>query len=414
MLALPENLLLGFLVALGSGLLIGVERERRKGAGPDRALAGVRTFTLAALAGAIAQALEQPLLVAAGAVMILALSAIAYLRSRESDPGVTTELAFFVTYLLGVVAIPQPGVAAAGAVVVAGLLAARSRLHRFSTQVLTEREMRDALLFAGAVLIMLPLTPDEAIAWLGGTNPHVVWTYAVVIMAMQGAGYIAQRWLGTQRGMALSGLASGFVSSTATIIALGARVRKEPALLEASVAGSLFATMATFILFAVITASIHAPALAVLAAPLAAGLVATVLCAAWFYRSSAGAKPPENRPGRAFNLWHASGFAVGVAALSTAVGLANQFAGNAAAQVGAAVAGILDAHSAGASLLALAADGRLPADVLAFSCLLAISTNAVSKTVGAFATGGVRFGWRVAVGLAAGIAAAWAVELLLQ
>jgi uncharacterized membrane protein YhiD involved in acid resistance len=59
----PSNVV-SFAVALGAGLLIGIERERRKGAGPDRALAGVRTFTLTSLAGALAQALQQPLLVA--------------------------------------------------------------------------------------------------------------------------------------------------------------------------------------------------------------------------------------------------------------------------------------------------------------------------------------------------------------
>ena len=46
------DMLLGFAAALGSGLLIGIERERRKGKGPSRALAGVRTFTLITVAGA--------------------------------------------------------------------------------------------------------------------------------------------------------------------------------------------------------------------------------------------------------------------------------------------------------------------------------------------------------------------------
>ena len=68
--AIDARYLLGFGVALGSGLLIGIERERRKGSGPARALAGVRTFTLAALCGALAQSLEQPLLVASGAAPI--------------------------------------------------------------------------------------------------------------------------------------------------------------------------------------------------------------------------------------------------------------------------------------------------------------------------------------------------------
>ena len=48
-------LVVGFLVALGVGLLIGIDRERKKGDGPTRQAAGLRTFTLASLAGATAQ-----------------------------------------------------------------------------------------------------------------------------------------------------------------------------------------------------------------------------------------------------------------------------------------------------------------------------------------------------------------------
>jgi uncharacterized membrane protein YhiD involved in acid resistance len=81
----PSNVV-SFAVALGAGLLIGIERERRKGAGADRALAGVRTFTLTSLAGALAQALHQPFVVAAGAVLTVVLIAIAYQRDRTNDP----------------------------------------------------------------------------------------------------------------------------------------------------------------------------------------------------------------------------------------------------------------------------------------------------------------------------------------
>ena len=49
-------LVVGFLVALGVGLLIGIDRERNKGDGATRHPAGLRTFTLASLLGATAMA----------------------------------------------------------------------------------------------------------------------------------------------------------------------------------------------------------------------------------------------------------------------------------------------------------------------------------------------------------------------
>ena len=54
--------------ALGCGLLMGIERERRKGRGPHRALAGVRSFTLVSLAGAVAALSGSVVLLGVGAV----------------------------------------------------------------------------------------------------------------------------------------------------------------------------------------------------------------------------------------------------------------------------------------------------------------------------------------------------------
>jgi uncharacterized membrane protein (DUF4010 family) len=404
---LPGNeILLGLLTALGSGLLIGIERERRKGTGSDRALAGVRTFTLAAMAGAVAQALEQPWLVAAGAALVLALAAIAYWRDKAADPGVTTEIALFVTYLLGVAAIAQPAATAAGAVIVAALLAARNRMHRFAIEVLSAAELRDALILAGAALVLLPALPDVPVAWLGGLNMQRIWALAVLIMALQGAGYVAQRWLGARRGLALAGLASGFVSSTATIAALGVRTRKDASLLDASVASALFSTMATFIQFAIVAAAVHLPSLAVLAVPLAAGLLVTSAAAALFFLRARDGKGSAKR-GRAFNLLHATLFAFGLAAVTAIVGIVNEHAGAGAAQWSAALAGFADAHAAGAAVLSLVADGRMPLAIGVWACLLGISTNAASKLAVAFFTGGASYGLRVGAGLSASLAAAW-------
>lgn len=400
--------LIGFLAALGGGLLIGIERERRKGTGADRALAGVRTFTLAALAGAVAQALGQPWLVGAGAALILALTAVAYWRDRSDDPGVTTEIALFVTYLLGVAAITQPAASAAGAVLVAALLAARSRVHRFATEVISAAELRDALILAGAALVLLPLLPDRPLSWLAGLNPWRIWSLAVLLMALQGAGYVGQRWLGERRGLALAGLASGFASSTATIAALGLRARGKAGTRSAAVAAALFSTMATFLQFAIVLAAVHPPALARLGVPLAAGLAATVLVAIPFYLKARDHHRPAARNGRAFSLLQATGFALGLGVLSALVAIANERLGTGGAQAGAAFAGFLDAHAAGIAALSLAAEGQMALEAAALACLLGISTNTVSKVAVAFAFGGGAYGLRVSLGLLTALAAAWA------
>jgi uncharacterized membrane protein YhiD involved in acid resistance len=99
-------------VAIGIGSLIGAERERRKGSGSYRGAAGVRTFALAAFAGALSSYLQSEALlvvVAAGAVLF---SALAYRHTSQKDPGLTTEFALIVTVLLGASTIQNPLLAA--------------------------------------------------------------------------------------------------------------------------------------------------------------------------------------------------------------------------------------------------------------------------------------------------------------
>ena len=221
-----DPVILNLAVALGIGLLIGAERERRKGEGPSRSPAGIRTFTVASLAGAISFIVGSETLLAVATAGVVILTAVAYWRAHGDDPGLTTEIALVLTVLLGGLSMQQPALAAGLAVTVAVLLTARSRLHRFVRSVLTEDELQDVLIFAGATLVVLPLVTDRPMGPYGALNPRSIWILVILVMAISAAGYVAVRMLGARFGLPVAGLASGFISSTATIGAMGARVAK--------------------------------------------------------------------------------------------------------------------------------------------------------------------------------------------
>jgi uncharacterized membrane protein (DUF4010 family) len=404
---IAESMLLGLGAALGAGLLIGIERERRKGTGPQRAVAGARTFTLASLAGAMAQAMDQPWLVAIGAVLIVALTAISYWRSASDDPGITTELALFVTYLLGVTAVEHPALAAGAAVVVAGLLAARSYIHDFSKEILTGVELRDALLFAGAALIVLPMLSDHPLSWLPSVNPRKLWGLVVLFMALQAVGYIALRLFGPRLGLAMSGLVAGFVSSTATIAALGTRARQDPSLLLPCVSGALFSTLSTVALLAIVAVAVYSPALPVIAPSIVAAFAVVVVAALTSLRRTPNMQVADAPKGRAFNLLHAIGFAVLLSVVTTGIALVNARFGHLGVGVGAAIAGFFDVHASAASVFALAGDEKLPVNDVLVPMLIAFTTNTISKAVGAYVGGGSAYALRVCTGLAAVLLAAW-------
>jgi uncharacterized membrane protein (DUF4010 family) len=402
-----EQTLIGLGAALGIGLLIGIERERRKGTGPQRALAGARTFTLAALSGAIAQAMNQPWLVLVGALLILALAAIGYWRSTSDDPGITTELALFVTYVLGVTAIEHPAVAAGCGVIVAGLLASRRFLHDFSIEVLSEVELRDALVFAGAALVVLPLLPNHPIDPIVGINPRRLWGLVVLFMALQAVGYIALRVFGTRLGLALSGFAAGFVSSTATIAALGTRARQDSSLLLACVSGAMFSTLTTVLLLGIVAMAVHMPMLKLVAPSLLCGLLAAALAAVLSLRRKSERSESHLPKGRAFSLLHGLGFATILTAITALVAFGNAQFGQLAVSISTAFAGFFDVHAATASVFALAAGDKLPPAQAVQPMLLAFTTNTLSKAVGAYFGGGWTYALRVWMGLAWVLAAMW-------
>lgn len=404
----PTEAWIGLLVALGCGLMIGVERERRKGERGDGASAGLRTFTVAALAGAAAEASAAPGLVAVGALGVVLLAALAYWRSDPRDPGLTTELALVATYLIGVLAVPWPALAGASAAVLAGVLAARAHLHRIATRVLSEQEVHDGLLLAALALVVVPMMPGTGVAWLGGIAPRQLAWLVLLILGVQALGHLAHRLFGQRWGLALSGFVGGFVSSSATVAAHGGRLRTGQASLPGAGAAAVFSTAATWLQALVMALGLSPLAAAQLWVVCLAGAGGAAAAGAVLLRRSPpdGAGAATHPAGSALSLRTAVIVAALVAVVSLVVGQAQAQFGAVGVYVGAALAAMVDAHAPVGSALALHAAGALPtADVLRV-VWVAIGANALSRCGVAWAAGGKAFAVRVAAGLAAGLLAA--------
>lgn len=218
-----------FAAALGIGLWVGLERERSKGAGKDRSFAGLRTFAITSLLGYVAMLLGGELLFAITLLGVTTLVAATYFKSRSKDPGLTTEIALLLVLMLGGLCSWDPALAIAFGVVLSLLLTYRQSLHRFVRTQLSEREIRDGLVLATAALVIMPLVPDRFIGPFAAINLRTIWTLTVLIMAVGAAGHVAMRLLGPHYGLAITGIASGFASSTATIAVMGSRARADAA-----------------------------------------------------------------------------------------------------------------------------------------------------------------------------------------
>ena len=317
-----------------------------------------------------------------------------------------------MTTLLGGLSIQKPALAAGLAVTVAGLLAARSWLHHFVRSVITEDELNDALILAGATLVVLPLAPDRPMGPYGALNPHSIWILVILVMAIGAAGYVAVRMLGARVGLPIAGLASGFISNTATIGAMAARAAKATDALAAAVAAAVLSTIATIVQMALVLAATSMTTLGILSVPLISAGSAAILYGTIFTIQALRQKTEsEAQSGRAFSLTTAIAAALTFSGILVASAALQEWFGETGIVAAAALAGFVDTHSAAISVASLVASRKMSGEDAVFPILAGLSTNTISKILLASFSGGRSFALRVIPGLIFVVLAAWAGAL---
>lgn len=236
------------LTATLAGFLIGLERERKRET-RGSIFAGVRTFSLIALFGAINGQISASYGIAftlVGFLLLGGLTGLAYWRASAGEKiGGTTEVAALVAFGLGVLAGHNEYIVAlAGAVVVTAVLSLRAELHSLALG-LSREDLFAVVQFATVSLIVLPLLPDEAFGPWGVWNPRTIWTLVVLISGISFLGYVATKVIGTRHGVALTGLLGGLASSTAVAFSFSGRSKANPSLSRLFAAGTLAASAVT-------------------------------------------------------------------------------------------------------------------------------------------------------------------------
>ncbi len=405
--AIPDDYS-AYVSALGLGLLIGIVRERQRDS-QQKIAAGMRTHTLAALAGAVGWQLGLPVFaIALAAVALLAFGS--YRLSPSSSPGLTGEVALVLTTLLGGLAQPEPGLAAALAVLVALLLQSRAALHRFSRELISEAEVRDGLLLLAAIVLVLPLLPNAAVGPYGVLNPAKLWQLVVLVMAISAAGHIALRVVGSRFGLPLAGFFAGFVSSTAAIAGFGQRLREQPALRRSCVAAAEAAALASLLLAIPVLGTVSTAYLSLVLPQLLAFGVVLALAVLLGLRGD-GVDPEAAMPtaaSRMFRLSHALVFAALIAGVLLLSAFLQERFGSAGALLTSAIAALIELHAAMASIAQLGGSGAL-SDAMAEWALQAVLLSSVlARAAVAFTAGGRAYGLRVGGVLAL----AWAASSL--
>ncbi|WP_457442119.1 MgtC/SapB family protein [Roseateles sp. P5_E4] len=381
-----------FFVALLIGILVGIEREKKRPAAPSHTIGGIRTHALLALSGAASAWLGQQLqlqwlfvavLVCASA-MAIASHALWRRDGKDAPPSMTSEIAALLVVLLGgMAATGNQALAVALAVALSAVLAFKQPLHALVERVGLDDILAGIKLLIASVIV-LPLVPNETVDPWHALNPYQLWLLVVLISALSLAGYIGMRWLGPARGAAITGLAGGLVSSTATTLnfARDSRKAESSANASAAAAGILCAWFVMFLRVTTIVAILNRQLLGALWPPLLAMALATGALALRHYlagaaaaTSPAQAATPLKNP---FSLGAAIRFGILFAVVLVVTKLAQQQFPSGGLLAISALAGAADVDAIVLSLSGQK-DGSLTTAATAWALLAALLANTVVK-----------------------------------
>jgi uncharacterized membrane protein (DUF4010 family) len=412
-------------VALGAGFLIGFERQQSAesaGVPESSSMGGVRTYPLVALVGALSMLVGRAAgawFVALAFVAVAAFVAVSYADDvrRRRDHGLTSEVAFLSAFLLGALTtskgiFPTTREMAllvfSAAVVEASVLSLKPQMHALAGKA-TRDDVLASLKFLLAAVVLLPLLPDKAMGPFDALNPFRLGLMVVLIAGVGFAGYVAVRVMGAGRGLVLTGLVGGLVSSTAVTVASAARARAEPKLARTCALSVILANSVMSARVLVILAALSAALARALAVPIAALVLvgaATSAISWWRTRGVHGASV-EVQHTNPFEISSAVKMALLIAAVGFATRAAAAHLGTGGVYVASVLGGTTDVDAISVSMAELTRTGS-DVRVAATSVLAAMATNTAVKAGIAGVGGGVAFFRSLLVPALATLAAALA------
>ena len=401
-----------FVTSLGIGLLIGLERERS-----PAAKAGLRTFALVALFGAVSGLLSDETgsswILFAGVLIVGFMTVAAYLRDKspDGDPGTTTVAAIIMCYGLGaLVWYGYSTLAVMLSITTTILLYYKSEL-RGITQSLTQRDLISILQFSVLTFIVLPILPDRNYGPYSALNPHQVWLMVVLISGISLAGYVALRIVGERYGAPLLGLLGGLVSSTATTLAYARHNRQDAKVMQLAVVVILLANLMVLARLSIVCSVVSPDILPKLLPVLGSGFAFGLASATYSYRKllekNASVVPDIGNPAE---IRAALGFGLLYALVLFSSAWISDFAGSRGVYAVALVSGLTDVDAITLSSLRLFSLGKLHATEAVISIGIALLSNIGFKLGLVFMVGGFELGKRCTGGM---LAVAFGVVLAL-
>ena len=378
-------------VALAIGLLVGLQRQFAKQRDSDDLFAGARSFALIGLAGAmsslLAERFDNVIVFASGFVVVGVIVAVGYLGGiRDGSVGLTTEIAAIVTFLAGALAgIGDLTVATATAVATTALLAAKPYTREFVRH-LDRQDVEATLQFAVLVALVLPVLPRDPLGSepFDAASPFKIGLMVVFILGLSFLGYVLIKIVGPRRGIGLTGVLGGLVSSTAVTLTMSERSKSSAGLLRALAMAVLLAWTIMYGRVLVEVGVVNPGLLRQVVLPIGVGGLCIGAWAVFVSLRRTGVDDgdgtDEERFSNPFSLGPALQFGLLYGAVLIGSKAMSMYLGDAGVYVGALASGIADVDAITLSMAELSrGDGSVSNATAANAIVLAAASNTLVK-----------------------------------
>lgn len=371
--------MLGMLISLAIGLILGLEREYDK-IKETIGTAGIRTFPIATILGYMLGTLSEvyhfSFLVTGTGAFILFLGLGQVVHRKEVVFGLTTNLALIATFLLGIMV--SGGLyrdSVATAVIIVTLLSLKGTF-RSIIQNITLSELFAFIKFAILTLLILPFLPDRDYGAGGLLNPFEIGLIVVIVSFIDFFGYFLVKFVGSRKGILLTAILGGLISSTAVAWDYGARSKERKTWSRAYAAGIIIASAIMFPRL-ILLAGIFNPAIvSPLILPMTLLTLICIVPAVFIMRNGPEEADTQIELGNPLNLVNALSFTLIYIFILYAVYYGNEFFGESGLFYSSLIAGLADTTAITISMAKFALIG----ENLQLSALVIIAAT-LSNTV---------------------------------
>ena len=396
---MSENLKLleSLLIALALGVLIGAERgiaRVRQRVEEKTTFAGIRTFTLIALLGALSLHFTNYFgkvffVVSFFGFVVLVTAAYIITSKKEKDVGTTTEITAILTFFYGALCMTEYRlVAIVLTIFTTVILYTKKPAYAFLGRI-TDEEFYATLKFAIIAFVVLPFLPKDD--YLGFFNPYRIWLIVVIISGIEFVGYVIMKLMPPRKGIAIIGLLGGIISSTALVLNASRESKREKMLTNSLGFSSVLASSTVFLKLILEVYIVNKAVVDKVALPMIIMFIFGMMGALFLWKRSKAEEEIKTIDLKSpFTLRPALKFAVFFAFIIFLVTFANKYLGVSGVYVTSAIGGLANLDAPTVSLASLAYRD-ITAEVATLGIVIAACINTVLKAGMAFLLGSKEF-----------------------